>query len=292
VSIAVTCECGRPFSFEDKFAGQTITCPDCSREIVVPAAPPRTPQADPVFERDTFLIRQKIRLDEKYAVTDEAGTPLLFVVRPRHLLRNLGALFVGIIAGMAFAAACFMLVGNAKGTLANIMAVVGFTGFFTVTLTVGLALSTKRHTSFYRDESGGKPLLTILQDKKFQPIVATYTVRDAQGKVLAHLRKNYLYNFVRKRWYVDAPGGREICMAIEDSALLAFLRRFIGPLFGLLRTNFRILAAESDETIGMFNRKMTILDRYVLDLTADPDRTLDRRVALAVGVMLDTGERR
>jgi len=30
----------------------------------------------------------------------------------------------------------------------------------------------------------------------------------------------------------------------------------------------------------------------VLDLTGDPGRTLDRRVALAMGVMLDTGERR
>jgi hypothetical protein len=44
--------------------------------------------------------------------------------------------------------------------------------------------------------------------------------------------------------------------------------------------------------IGEFNRKFTILDRYVLDLTADPGRNLDRRIALALGVMLDTGERR
>ena len=44
--------------------------------------------------------------------------------------------------------------------------------------------------------------------------------------------------------------------------------------------------------IGEFNRKFTILDRYVLDMTADPAHELDRRIALALGVMLDTGERR
>jgi len=44
--------------------------------------------------------------------------------------------------------------------------------------------------------------------------------------------------------------------------------------------------------IGDFNRKLTLLDRYVLDLRQDPDRRLDRRVALALGIMLDTGERR
>jgi hypothetical protein len=30
----------------------------------------------------------------------------------------------------------------------------------------------------------------------------------------------------------------------------------------------------------------------VLDMTADPQRLMDRRIALALGVMLDTGERR
>ena len=44
--------------------------------------------------------------------------------------------------------------------------------------------------------------------------------------------------------------------------------------------------------IGEFNRKLTLLDRYVLDLTADRERVFDRRIALALGVMLDTGERR
>ena len=36
--------------------------------------------------------------------------------------------------------------------------------------------------------------------------------------------------------------------------------------------------------IGEFNRKLTLLDRYVLDLTADRQRVFDRRIALALGV--------
>jgi hypothetical protein len=54
-----------------------------------------------------------------------------------------------------------------------------------------------------------------------------------------------------------------------------------------------LLVRGSDEAVlGEFNRKFTLFDRYVLDLSADPDRAFDRRVALALGVMLDTGERR
>ena len=120
----------------------------------------------------------------------------------------------------------------------------------------------------------------------------TYTVRDARGRPLARLAKNWLYNAIRKRWYVYAPDGRLLFLAKEDSVILSLLRRFLGPLFGLLRTNFIFLPAGTEDVIGEFKRKFTILDRYVLDLTADPRRLMDRRIALALGVMLDTGERR
>jgi len=73
------------------------------------------------------------------------------------------------------------------------------------------------------------------------------------------------------------------------------LRRVLGSLFGLLRTNFILLRLDPGSAgvvFGEFNRKFTILDRYVLDLTSDPEHSLDRRVALALGVMLDTGEGR
>ena len=49
---------------------------------------------------------------------------------------------------------------------------------------------------------------------------------------------------------------------------------------------------ESYDDFLVINRKFTVLDRYVLDLTADEERALDRRIALASGIMLDTGERR
>mgnify|MGYP006273433707 CR=1 FL=1 len=81
-------------------------------------------------------------------------------------------------------------------------------------------------------------------------------------------------------------------MAKEDSIVLALLRRFIGVFFGILRTNFIIVSGRTERVIGEFNRQFTLLDRYVLDLSPDAERYLDRRIAVALGVMLDTGERR
>ena len=114
----------------------------------------------------------------------------------------------------------------------------------------------------------------------------------AAGAPLAKLRKTYLHNIVRKRWYVTSPGGAPLAMAIEDSMVLSLLRRVLGPFFGFLRTNFIFVRGRDDEIFGEFNRKFTLLDRYVLNLSADAGRTFDRRIALALGIMLDSGERR
>ncbi|MGH9389024.1 MAG: hypothetical protein ACRD1Z_05360, partial [Vicinamibacteria bacterium] len=76
--------------------------------------------------------------------------------------------------------------------------------------------------------------------------------------------------------------------AKEDSVLMALVRRFLTRLVPLCF----IFCLPGGQVVGEFNRKFTLLDRYVLDLTKDSGRALDRRVALAMGVMLDTGERR
>jgi uncharacterized protein YxjI len=296
MSVRVVCTCGTSYELKDEFAGRLVKCPQCGRENRVPAAAVAArPQADPVFDRDLFLLRQQLmRISETYEVGDEKGANIVFVVRPAHLAQSLGALLAAaavwavVTLGMLALAARFPQ-GNAVG---DALTFVGVVAGIAAAVVVGVALSPKRHVTFYRDASKRDRLLEVLQDKKWQPITATYTVRDFKGQPLARLAKNWLYNLVRKRWYVYDPGGRLLYTAKEDSIILSLLRRFLGPLFGLLRTNFLILRGDSEDVVGEFKRKFTILDRYVLDLSADPQRLVDRRIALALGLMLDTGERR
>jgi len=62
---------------------------------------------------------------------------------------------------------------------------------------------------------------------------------------------------------------------------------------GALRTNYIFLTGSLQaDVVGKFDRKFTIFDRYVLDMSADQRHLIDRRIALAIGVMLDTGDRR
>jgi hypothetical protein len=290
--ITAVCECGASYTLKDEFGGKTVKCPKCNGSFVVPQSA-RVPQADPVFDRDKFLIRQKrVAVSAKYFVGDEAGNELLFVHRPAMLGRSLLIVFAGL-AWMMFCVlgAVFLSTGvnrEANPIVIVLALILGFGGTFGIIF----ALAPKRHVTFYQDSSMSRRLMMVRQDFKFAVLNATYTLLDAANQPLVVFRKNYLYNIIRKRWYVEELSGRLLCVAMEDSMLLSLLRRFLGPMMGLLRTNFVIMTPDFREMLGEFNRKFTIFDRYVLDLTHDPHRTLDRRVALALGVMLDTGEGR
>jgi len=293
MSVTVVCECTNTFSLKDEYAGMTVKCPRCGRAVragssdLTPAS-----EADPIFGRNVFLMRQQLRFNERYEITDEQGKGILFVERPRHFLRNLGATLAALTAGFVWAGSLITLADMiGVGVFSNIVSMLGFVGFFPIFVLVMMQLARKRHVTFYTSEDRTVRLLEVLQEKKFEFITATYTVKGADGLVLARFRKNYLYNVVRRKWEIQNPGGTIEWLAREDSIILSLVRRIV-PFAGLIRTNFIFQPAGSEKIVGEFRRRMTLLDRYVLDMKADPTRAFDRRVAVALGVMLDTGERR
>jgi len=256
---------------------------------------PAPSETDPVFERDKFLLRQKaLAIKEKYYVTDDAGQPLVFVERPALLTQRIlmlaavGATFFG---GQFVVTYVLDLMGATLGPglkaameLVGLLAVLGLSGL------VFVLLVPKRHVTFYRDDSKTEKMLEIRQLNKIEFPFANFSILDTGGNVVGSLRKNVLFDYVRRRWEVRNANGLQLCMAKEDSIILSLLRRTGIPIFAFLRTNFVFLRGQ--DVIGEFIRKFTLLDRYVLDLSADHNRTFDRRIALALGVMLDTGERR
>jgi uncharacterized protein YxjI len=291
--VVVACPCGEVFELKPEYAGRWLECPSCGRHLRAGRASgaARAEPADPAFDRDLFLLRERVlTIRAAYEVWAEDGTPILFVERPTYPLRTGLAWIAGALAAVA-------LVGGSQGLAAAagplgplvelgglVLAPVTFFG-------VSLSARPRRHVTVYRDDTRREVLLRVLQDQRLAGPTRTYTVLTGAGVKLARLRKRYLDNLVRKRWDVETADGRLVARAVEDSVVLSLLRRVVGTLFGLLRTNFVLVDGEG-LLLGEFNRKFTILDRYVLDLRTDPERRLDRRVAVALGVMLDTGERR
>lgn len=294
MAIAIACTCGKAFNLKDELLGKLIKCPACGTTMKAEAAPVqvrRIDGVDPAFDRDKFLLRQKrLAINEKYYVWDEQGQNILYIERPRHLFRNLAAALATIftlflVGGISVGAG--VAIG---GVVGPIIVVIGIVLAIALAFIVAQATIKKRDVTIYRDDSRADPLLRIYQDKKIEFFVATFTCATPGGEVLALLHKNYLSNILRRTWRCKDPDGTVRYVVREDSMILALLRRLLGTLYGILRTNFIICSG--DRVIGEFNRKFTLFDRYVLDLSKDPSRELDRRVALAIGVMLDTGERR
>jgi hypothetical protein len=239
------------------------------------------PGVDPAFDRDVFLLNQRVlTIASQYEVWAPDGTPVLYVERPTYVVRTM------LAYALAFAA------GGVVFAAADDMPLLGLMLAAVVFMVVSMSARPLRHVTVYRDDSRTETVLRIVQNERVAVLTRSYTVRLPDGTPLARLRKHYLHNLIRKRWYAEAPGGEVLAVAMEDSIVLSLLRRVLGTLFGVLRTNFVIHRAHDSAVIGEFNRKFTLRDRYVLDLTGDTDHTLDRRIAFALGVMLDSGERR
>ena len=298
MAISVKCSCGKSFELRNEYAGEEMSCPACRAVLKVPAV--RT-QVDAVFDHDKFLMRQKrIAINEKYIVHDAQDRPILFVERPTYLLRSIlatcGVMFV-MMAG-TIGSFVMMAVADNFGGAGSPLMIAAFVLALLATLMLTFASAVyffpKRHVTFWRDKERGDRLLEVNQDSKLQLINATFTVKDQDGLPIARFSKNIFSNILRKCWRCTTPDGSPLCCAYEDSIILALLRRFLGTMMGLLRTNFVLVEGRDPggRILGEFNRKFTLFDRYVLDLTPDSTRSLDRRVALALGVMLDTGERR
>src|SRR3954469_12093147 len=102
MSVSVTCECTNTFSLKDEFLGRMVKCPACGASLKAVNTQFNTEsQADPVFGRDIFLLRQQaLRINERYNVSDEHGQALVFVERPAHLIRNVLAMLASVAAGI------------------------------------------------------------------------------------------------------------------------------------------------------------------------------------------------
>ena len=285
------------YELKPEYAGRLLECPACGRHLRAGPPPgtsrPAALQVDPAFDREVFLLRERVlTIRSKYEVWAEDGTPILYVERPTYPLRTLVAYVGGVIAGV-MALAWLGYLASAAGPIAGpLIGLLAIPTAAVVLVVVSMSLRPLRHVTVYRDESRAEVVLRVRQDQRVALLTRTYTVLTKGGEPIAMLRKTYVHNVVRKRWYVEAPDGRPLAKAIEDSMVLSLLRRVLGPFFGFLRTNFLLVRGADEEVVGEFNRKFTLLDRYVLDLSADPGRALDRRIALALAIMLDTGERR
>jgi uncharacterized protein YxjI len=122
-----------------------------------------------------------------------------------------------------------------------------------------------------------------------------FRVDDDAGRRIGELRKLFTTSLWRSTWEVWDGAGALVATAQERSVRVALLRRAIdlvpvvGEVLGLLPIpyQFDVRGADGGRPVATLTRLRGVRDRYVLVVDGDPERVVDRRLALALAVSLD-----
>jgi hypothetical protein len=155
-------------------------------------------------------------------------------------------------------------------------------------------LAIKEDIRFYGDEGETDELFRIKARSMLDFGGSRYDVFADEEKI-GQLWHKFGESLIRTTWHVGGPAEEEVALARERSTAAAIGRRVIDfvPYVGgyiPIPYNFEILL--DGEVVGGMDRKFKLRDQYVLDLSGDRERKLDRRLAIALAIGLDTLQNR
>jgi uncharacterized protein YxjI len=155
-------------------------------------------------------------------------------------------------------------------------------------------MAIKEDIRFFADEQETQELFRIKARSLFDIGGARYDVTDAGGAPIGVLEHVFGKSFLRSTWKVTDADGGEVLTAQERSMPMAILRRVTDliPYLDLLPIPYNFDLLMDGRVVGHLNRKFQVRDRYVLDLSGDHERRLDRRMAIALAIGLDTLQNR
>jgi hypothetical protein len=127
-----------------------------------------------------------------------------------------------------------------------------------------------------------------------EPGGSRYDVLAGQERI-GFLHHKFKESLLRTTWHLGGPDEQEIALARERSQVGAILRRvidFVPDVGGWIPIPYNFDFLIDGRVVGSMNRKFQLRDRYVVDLSGDTDKKIDRRVALALAIALDALQNR
>lgn len=154
-------------------------------------------------------------------------------------------------------------------------------------------MAIKEDIRFYADEQETQELFRIKARSMFDIGGARYDVigGDERIGVLEHV---FGKSLLRSTWRVGDAQEHEVALAQERSVPMAIARRLVDfvPYGEWVPVPYNFDVVVDGRVVGHLNRKFQLRDRYVLDLAGDTDRRVDRRLAIALAIGLDTLQNR
>ena len=149
-------------------------------------------------------------------------------------------------------------------------------------------LAIKEDIRFFADESEHEELFRI-KARKIMEFRTKYDVTTPAGERIGVLEKVFGKSILRSTWRIHDENEQELAVAEEKSMPVAILRRVIDavPYGDFIPIVFQFTIKMNGSQIGEMRRPLGVRDRYILKLHGDPDRRIDRRLVVALGVALD-----
>jgi len=155
-------------------------------------------------------------------------------------------------------------------------------------------LALKEDIRFYADEGETQEAFRLQARSMLDIGGSQYDVLAGDQRV-GYLRHKFKESLTRTTWHIGGPDEAEVAIARERSYAGAVLRRvidFIPDIGGLIPIAYNFDFLIGDRVVGTMNRKFQLRDRYIVDLSGDTERKIDRRVAIALAIALDALQNR
>lgn len=152
------------------------------------------------------------------------------------------------------------------------------------------AFKLKEDFRIYSDENKSQELLRV-SARSILDFSAAYDVYDSatNQKLGAFKRQGLKSSLVQDTWTIMDAQDREIGLCQEDSALFGLVRRFVEYASLLMPQRYDVTL--NGQNVATFQQgRNPFATRIDLDFSADVNRTFDRRLALALAMLLEAIE--
>lgn len=149
-------------------------------------------------------------------------------------------------------------------------------------------LAIKEDIRFYADETQTEELFRI-KARSLMEFGGRYDVTTPAGERVGVLEKVFGKSLLRSTWRILDANEQELAIAKERSQFWAIVRRVIDavPYGDFIPIVFHFTIDAGEQHVGDLTRRIGLRDTYDLDLAGGVERTIDRRLGIALGIALD-----
>ena len=151
----------------------------------------------------------------------------------------------------------------------------------------------KEDIRFYTDSNRSVELMRVKARQRFDP-AAKYDVDAADGTKVGYIQKVFGASLLRSTYKLYGPDGAEVALVQEKSMVVALFRRLVGflpyvdKIANWLPIPYDFVFLRDGKELGTHRRQLwKLVDVYTIDMHSDPDKTIDRRLLLAIAVGMD-----